>query len=521
MKTLLVRLMVCCAILIPCGPNAFAVHARANVNSESHLPASLSAVNNNNRHKLLRDDTQVTKEQLVVDYDSVPEAVDLGLSVMWAPYNLGAANPNQIGSYYTVDNKNIEKLWGPGWRLPTREELEELVSKCTIKPAGYVRIGSTSTGTSIMLIDIVGPSGDSIRVISTYYIEPESLDKDPMTYTRAIIPSSTKGPGIFRSEQNIYALRIEKNYDGGCDTKIDTYNTVYHSGELKRLFALRPVKVADSYSSGRLRPYPKPTPKPDASQPKPELTTDPDVPKPKPDLTPIYVPNPDRNTWMKIAQLFLDRKTSYNELRRGVHFTNEPEKDRRAKYRYTGLNLSMAEYNEWAKHGILFKTVEPEEVFKSNTMLERTKKVDEAAKGSSYPQKGTYCGKIVFIDDKYRQDMYTGKGSLGCDAYFFAMEHYKVKNILEIEEGQTNGVDLTFVIMEVEEQPTPYKKAYNQVIYEANKSLGGQTKAPVVQNKTMNIIFGFSFNKTRKVWELRLGAIINPQTGQPEEWPIQ
>lgn len=86
------------------------------------------------------------------------EYVDLGLSVKWATCNLGATLPSEYGHYYAwgeiVPKEDYEKNndvllpkklfkisgnplydaatanWGGTWRLPTRKELRELVSKC-------------------------------------------------------------------------------------------------------------------------------------------------------------------------------------------------------------------------------------------------------------------------------------------------------------------------------------------------------------------------------------------------------
>lgn len=103
-----------------------------------------------------------------------PEAVDLGLSVKWAPYNLGATAPEEYGNYYAwgevtsknsysysnyvwgtglyslnkynnntlygiVDNKTVLTAeddaacaqWGGNWRMPTIDEFNELLNKCS------------------------------------------------------------------------------------------------------------------------------------------------------------------------------------------------------------------------------------------------------------------------------------------------------------------------------------------------------------------------------------------------------
>ena len=106
---------------------------------------------------------------------STYEAVDLGLSVKWATFNVGATKPEEYGGYYawgeteekekydwstykwcngsstsitkyctdsyygTVDNKAVldpeddvaHVKWGGSWRMPTLDELKELKNNCT------------------------------------------------------------------------------------------------------------------------------------------------------------------------------------------------------------------------------------------------------------------------------------------------------------------------------------------------------------------------------------------------------
>lgn len=88
------------------------------------------------------------------------QAVDLGLSVKWASLNIGATDEYQVGDYYiygdSFDNpldpydyyaayhNSIPKCvfntpydtansyWGGHWRIPTKEEWDELIQNCNI-----------------------------------------------------------------------------------------------------------------------------------------------------------------------------------------------------------------------------------------------------------------------------------------------------------------------------------------------------------------------------------------------------
>ena len=115
--------------------------------------------------------TVIEKDESEIEH----EYVDLGLSVKWATFNVGALSPEEFGSYYawgetetksvysgftykwcegdyfvvtkyntdsncgTVDNKTTLDpeddvayvKWGDSWRMPTKAELDELQTNCT------------------------------------------------------------------------------------------------------------------------------------------------------------------------------------------------------------------------------------------------------------------------------------------------------------------------------------------------------------------------------------------------------
>lgn len=104
----------------------------------------------------------------------IAEPVDLGLRVKWASFNVGASKPEEYGGLYgwgdatgtktSTDNsdypgsdppENISGTeydiahiqWGGSWRLPTKEEQDELVEQCDWEKGSYQGVkGYTVTG---------------------------------------------------------------------------------------------------------------------------------------------------------------------------------------------------------------------------------------------------------------------------------------------------------------------------------------------------------------------------------------
>lgn len=108
----------------------------------------------------------------ITGFAQMPEAIDLGLSVKWASYNLGAAEPYQLGNFYAwgetshkswfdwsnykwgqperltkydseavagegycilrleLQDDAAHTLLGGKWRMPTKDEAQELLKNC-------------------------------------------------------------------------------------------------------------------------------------------------------------------------------------------------------------------------------------------------------------------------------------------------------------------------------------------------------------------------------------------------------
>lgn len=102
----------------------------------------------------------------------VGNAIDLGLSVLWADMNVGASVPSDYGKLFGYgdplgenlsgnesDYPNIDIIgteydiakcnWGSKWRMPTTKELKEISEKCSWKPSILNRVkGNEVTGTN-------------------------------------------------------------------------------------------------------------------------------------------------------------------------------------------------------------------------------------------------------------------------------------------------------------------------------------------------------------------------------------
>ena len=141
---------------------------------------------------------------LVAKFKVPFEAVDLGLSVKWAAYNVGATKPEEYGGYYawgeieekedyswetykwcngsydtmtkyctnsnngTVDNKTVldpeddvaHVKWGGDWRMPTKAEQDELRNNCT---------WAWATQNGVNGYKVTGPNGNSIFLPAAGY----------------------------------------------------------------------------------------------------------------------------------------------------------------------------------------------------------------------------------------------------------------------------------------------------------------------------------------------------------------
>lgn len=143
------------------------------------LVTSIFVINKTSYNVPAQDsDTAVAIENPIPNLPAQP--IDLGLSVKWASWNVGASSPEDYGGLYgwadpignntstnNTDypnnnppsnicgtNYDIAHIkWGENWRLPTKNEILELCEKCSWKWTSYKGVNGYM---------ITGPSGNYI-----------------------------------------------------------------------------------------------------------------------------------------------------------------------------------------------------------------------------------------------------------------------------------------------------------------------------------------------------------------------
>lgn len=193
-------------------------------------------------------------DSIKLSYEKAPieglAYVDLGLSVKWATFNIGATNPYEPGDYFAwgetqtkdtftkktykydnpdtidgyskyvlnskygpVDNKYRLDMtddaarvnWGSDWRMPTIEEMKELVEECE-----WEWIVNNEEG--YKGYKVTGPNGNSIFMPIAPYRNDENPNSD---YNDEYGCASYLTNTLFTDAWNAYGLDIEYElYDG-------------------------------------------------------------------------------------------------------------------------------------------------------------------------------------------------------------------------------------------------------------------------------------------------------------------
>ena len=137
--------------------------------------------------------------------------VDLGLpsGTKWATCNVGATIPEEYGNYYAWDESSTK--WGGSWRMPTKEEMEELMQNC---------IWKWTTQNNADGYKVIGSNGNSIFLPAT-----KNGNERGHYWTSSPVPFTVGGDNY-----DAYHLEIESNNRG-----------VYSNGVRYYGFTVRPI----------------------------------------------------------------------------------------------------------------------------------------------------------------------------------------------------------------------------------------------------------------------------------------
>lgn len=193
---------------------------------------------------VLKDGTEIV---IPLGEQSPYRAVNLGLSVKWASFNLGATASSEQGGYYlwgdvansgimpnyvapNIDNicgtkyDIVRATWGETWRLPNKAEQIDLIKKCTWTRA-------TVNGVSGM--KVTGGNGNSIFLPSTGYELPAS---GPIGTTQIMDKSS----GYYWTGESYSDTYGRFGYVFYYNSTSYYYNGSWNASMVK--MAIRPVK---------------------------------------------------------------------------------------------------------------------------------------------------------------------------------------------------------------------------------------------------------------------------------------
>lgn len=188
------------------------------------------------------------------------EYVDLGLpsGTIWAAWNIGASSETDYGTLYQWSDgdgdgvistaaapTNIQgtvydtatQLWGSNWKIPTKEQVQELTKKCKWQGIdnyknsgvnGFIVTGPNEKSIFIPLSGYVSPGQTNTTGRGSYamYWTSEANEAKAATYYQFAVDNHRSG-----STSASTKLAIRAIYDGGGSTPATPETPVYSMGD--------------------------------------------------------------------------------------------------------------------------------------------------------------------------------------------------------------------------------------------------------------------------------------------------
>lgn len=137
------------------------------------LMALISCTSHNSRTASEESTDTITVVDTVIPEVVHANAIDLGLSVLWADRNFNGEDSLDCGWYYSASEAKslLPETWGEGWRVPTGKEMRELRLRCKWNHRTCVDKFRNHIDGYV----VTGPNGNSIFVPSAGRLVVETL----------------------------------------------------------------------------------------------------------------------------------------------------------------------------------------------------------------------------------------------------------------------------------------------------------------------------------------------------------
>lgn len=228
-------------------------------------------------------------------------------------------------------------------------------------------------------------------------------------------------------------------------------------------------------------------------------------PPPDEDLIEVVkTETPTDEQWRLLVEAALRKQCpAYATIGKGLTYTNEPQGDFYDQFRFTGLVLSMAEYQILSRLGVNIEFLE-------NYQFKNAVEYEAAVRNSSWPKMVKGPVRIIGFSDELMKD-YAGETTVnGSPAYKFKAKKLRLKSIDSFEDVEYNGTWCRIYYVHASSENTAFFNANRKAILEAN----GHKHDPDKDVKVVSGVVILGFNPNSGQWEVAGYGEIDKNSGE-------